>query len=267
MRIYPAAHYTMGGLWVDYNLMSHVPGLHVIGEPTSADHGANRLGASALHAGPAPTATSCMPYTIGNYLAQTSGHRPSPDRSRGGQVAKPRPRCAAASMGLLAVNGNAHRGLVPSSELGGMMWDEVRHGAQSQGRAWKSALRRSRSCGREFWRTTRCRAAERPQPDAREGRTRRRLPRVRPRSCVTTRWSARSRAAPTSARSTRPRRARPCATTTTTLPRRGLGAPGRRAGRRPDATKKSSTFENVSCRSGATSKGRRSRAIRALTPT
>jgi succinate dehydrogenase / fumarate reductase flavoprotein subunit len=51
MRIYPAVHYTMGGLWVDYNLMSNIPGLHVIGEANFADHGANRLGASALMQG------------------------------------------------------------------------------------------------------------------------------------------------------------------------------------------------------------------------
>ena len=52
MRIYPASHYTMGGLWVDYNLMSTIPGLHVLGEANFSDHGANRLGASRPHAGP-----------------------------------------------------------------------------------------------------------------------------------------------------------------------------------------------------------------------
>ena len=60
MRIYPAIHYTMGGLWVDYNLMSNVPGLHVLGEANFSDHGANRLGASALMQGLA-TATSSFP--------------------------------------------------------------------------------------------------------------------------------------------------------------------------------------------------------------
>jgi succinate dehydrogenase / fumarate reductase flavoprotein subunit len=68
MRIYPAVHYTMGGLWVDYNLMSNVPGLHVIGEANFSDHGANRLGASALMQGLAD-GYFVLPYTIGNYLA------------------------------------------------------------------------------------------------------------------------------------------------------------------------------------------------------
>jgi len=68
MRIYPAVHYTMGGTWVDYNLMSTVPGLHVIGEANFSDHGANRLGASALMQGLAD-GYFVLPYTIGNYLA------------------------------------------------------------------------------------------------------------------------------------------------------------------------------------------------------
>ncbi len=68
MRIYPASHYTMGGLWVDYNLMSTIPGLHVLGEANFSDHGANRLGASALMQGLAD-GFFVIPYTIGNYLA------------------------------------------------------------------------------------------------------------------------------------------------------------------------------------------------------
>jgi succinate dehydrogenase / fumarate reductase flavoprotein subunit len=70
MRIYPAPHYTMGGLWVDYNLMSTVPGLFVIGEANFADHGANRLGASSLMQGLAD-GYFILPYTIGHYLATT----------------------------------------------------------------------------------------------------------------------------------------------------------------------------------------------------
>ena len=68
MKIYPAVHYTMGGLWVDYNLMSTVPGLHVLGEANFSDHGANRLGASALMQGLAD-GYFILPYTIGNYLS------------------------------------------------------------------------------------------------------------------------------------------------------------------------------------------------------
>src|SRR5207302_8063945 len=68
MRIYPAVNYTMGGLWVDYNLMSNVPGLHVIGEANFSDHGANRLGASALMQGLAD-GYFVLPYTLGHYFA------------------------------------------------------------------------------------------------------------------------------------------------------------------------------------------------------
>jgi succinate dehydrogenase / fumarate reductase flavoprotein subunit len=74
MRIYPAVHYTMGGLWVDYNLMSTIPGLFVLGEANFSDHGANRLGASALMQGLAD-GYFVLPYTIGDYLA---GARPPP---------------------------------------------------------------------------------------------------------------------------------------------------------------------------------------------
>lgn len=70
MMIYPAVHYTMGGLWVDYNLMSTIPGLHVLGEANFSDHGANRLGASALMQGLAD-GYFVIPYTLGNYLAST----------------------------------------------------------------------------------------------------------------------------------------------------------------------------------------------------
>ena len=72
MRIYPAVHYTMGGLWVDYNLMCTIPGLFVLGEANFSDHGANRLGASALMQGLAD-GYFIIPYTIGNYLAAGSG--------------------------------------------------------------------------------------------------------------------------------------------------------------------------------------------------
>src|SRR5205823_11352300 len=68
MRIYPAVHYVMGGLWVDYNLMSTIPGLHVAGEANFSDHGANRLGASALMQGLAD-GYFILPVTIGDYLA------------------------------------------------------------------------------------------------------------------------------------------------------------------------------------------------------
>jgi succinate dehydrogenase / fumarate reductase, flavoprotein subunit len=76
MRIYPASHYTMGGLWVDYELMTTVPGLYCAGEANFSDHGANRLGASALMQGLAD-GYFVLPYTVGNYLAPLLG-RPTP---------------------------------------------------------------------------------------------------------------------------------------------------------------------------------------------
>ena len=76
MTIYPAVHYTMGGLWVDYNLMSNIPGLFVIGEANFSDHGANRLGASALMQGLAD-GYFVLPYTIGQYLLIKPEDRPS----------------------------------------------------------------------------------------------------------------------------------------------------------------------------------------------
>src|SRR5712691_792043 len=78
MRSYPATHYTMGGLWVDYNLMTTIPGLHVIGEANFSDHGANRLGASALMQGLAD-GYFVLPYTLPNYLAGQIGKRPPTD--------------------------------------------------------------------------------------------------------------------------------------------------------------------------------------------
>jgi len=80
MRIYPAPHYTMGGLWVDYNLMSTVPGLFVLGEANFSDHGANRLGASALMQGLAD-GYFIAPYTLGNYLAQAGPSAVAPDHA------------------------------------------------------------------------------------------------------------------------------------------------------------------------------------------
>ncbi|MEZ4582205.1 MAG: FAD-binding protein [Caldilineaceae bacterium] len=80
MRIYPASHYTMGGLWVDYNLESTIPGLFVIGEANFSDHGANRLGASALMQGLAD-GYFVLPYTLGNYLANVKLDKVTPTQA------------------------------------------------------------------------------------------------------------------------------------------------------------------------------------------
>src|SRR5579872_6368130 len=86
MRIYPAIHYTMGGLWVDYNLMSNLPGLHVLGEANFSDHGANRLGASALMQGLAD-GYFVIPYTLGHYLASSALPKVTTDHAAFGEAA------------------------------------------------------------------------------------------------------------------------------------------------------------------------------------
>ena len=119
MRIYPATHYTMGGLWVDYNLMTNVPGLYALGECNFSDHGANRLGASALMQGLAD-GYFVLPYTIGDYLAPKLGSAPVPtdDPAFGAAVAEvdDRTRGWLAKRGTKSVD-HYHR------ELGKIVWE------------------------------------------------------------------------------------------------------------------------------------------------
>jgi succinate dehydrogenase / fumarate reductase, flavoprotein subunit len=118
MRIYPAPHYTMGGLWVDYELASTVPGLFVLGEANFSDHGANRLGASALMQGLAD-GYFIVPYTLGAYLAGASLGRVSPDDAA---FVDARKETAARLDKLLAVGGQ-HSADYFHQELGKAMWD------------------------------------------------------------------------------------------------------------------------------------------------
>ena len=97
MRIYPAPHYTMGGLWVDYNLMSTIPGLFVAGEANFSDHGANRLGASALMQGLAD-GYFVAPRVVAAYLA-ANGNSPGDDRRRPTASPPPRTRSSSATTG------------------------------------------------------------------------------------------------------------------------------------------------------------------------
>jgi len=118
MKIYPAVHYTMGGLWVDYNLMTTVPGLYAAGECNFSDHGANRLGASALMQGLAD-GYFVLPYTIGDYLARTPYDKISTDHP---EFKKAEAAVNGRIKQLLSVNGNKtvdqfHK------ELGRIMWD------------------------------------------------------------------------------------------------------------------------------------------------
>jgi succinate dehydrogenase / fumarate reductase, flavoprotein subunit len=144
MRIYPAIHYTMGGLWVDYNLMSNVPGLHVLGEANFSDHGANRLGASALMQGLAD-GYFVIPYTIGHYLASTSLPRVSTDHD----AFKGATDCVQQRINrLLSVKGN--RGIREiHRELGQVMWDDV--GMERSDASLRRALTKIPQLREEFW--------------------------------------------------------------------------------------------------------------------
>ena len=145
MRIYPAVHYTMGGLWVDYNLMSTIPGLHVLGEANFSDHGANRLGASALMQGLAD-GYFIIPYTIGDYLASAKLEKVTTDH--------PEFRAAHDAVNtttnrLLGIRGKRtvdafHR------ELGQIMWEDC--GMARNAAGLKRALGRIPDLREEFWR-------------------------------------------------------------------------------------------------------------------
>jgi succinate dehydrogenase / fumarate reductase flavoprotein subunit len=118
MRIYPAVHYTMGGLWVDYNLMSTIPGLHVIGEANFSDHGANRLGASALMQGLAD-GYFVVPLTIGDYLATS---KPEPVTSEHSEVRETEAAVRDRTTRMLSIRG-ARSATSFHRELGKIMWE------------------------------------------------------------------------------------------------------------------------------------------------
>ncbi len=144
MRIYPAVHYTMGGLWVDYNLMSTIPGLFVLGEANFSDHGANRLGASALMQGLAD-GYFIIPYTIGNYL--TSEELPKIDTEHAA-FSQAEAEVDERVKKLLSIDGKKtvteiHR------ELGKIMWDYVGMSRTKEG--LKKALEEIPKLREEFW--------------------------------------------------------------------------------------------------------------------
>src|SRR4051795_11831818 len=148
MRIYPAVHYTMGGLWVDYNLMSTIPGLHVAGEANFSDHGANRLGASALMQGLAD-GYFIIPYTIGNYLATA---KPAKVTSDAPAVKEAVANASAITKKLL--NGSGKR-TVDSfhRELGKIVWDKC--GMARSAAGLKEALAQIPALREEYWKNVR----------------------------------------------------------------------------------------------------------------
>ena len=148
MRIYPASHYTMGGLWVDYNLMSTIPGLFVLGEANFSDHGANRLGASALMQGLAD-GYFIIPYTIGNYLATAKPATVAADAPAAKEAVA---NATAITKKLLNGNGNRtvdsfHR------ELGKIVWDNCGMGRNEAG--LKKALAQIPTLREDFWKNVR----------------------------------------------------------------------------------------------------------------
>jgi succinate dehydrogenase / fumarate reductase flavoprotein subunit len=145
MMIYPATHYTMGGLWVDYNLMTTVPGLYAIGEANFSDHGANRLGASALMQGLAD-GYFVLPYTIGDYLATDikTGAIPTntPEFEEAEKAVKER-------IDFFVNNKGTHSVDYFHKKLGKVMWDKVGMARNEQG--LKEAIQEIREIREDFW--------------------------------------------------------------------------------------------------------------------
>lgn len=144
MRIFPAVHYTMGGLWVDYNLMSNIPGLFVLGEANFSDHGANRLGASALMQGLAD-GYFVIPYTIGHYFASHKVARPASNHP---EFKKSEESVRGLTKRMLSIKGKRtttsfHR------ELGKLLWDEC--GMARSKESLERAIKRIPALRDEFW--------------------------------------------------------------------------------------------------------------------
>jgi succinate dehydrogenase / fumarate reductase flavoprotein subunit len=149
MMIYPAVHYTMGGLWVDYNLMTTVPGCYAIGEANFSDHGANRLGASALMQGLAD-GYFVLPYTIGDYLA---------DDIRTGKISTDLPEFVAAEKNIretlekLINNNGTNTVDYYHRELGKIMWNKV--GMARNEKGLKEAIAEIAALREDFWKNVR----------------------------------------------------------------------------------------------------------------
>ncbi len=144
MRMYPAPHYSMGGLWVDYNLQSNIPGLFVLGEANFSVHGANRLGASALMQGLAD-GYFVIPYTIGGYLA---GIKPGTVTTANPEFKKSTDDVNAYSKKLLSINGKKTVSEF-MRELGGLMWENC--GMARTEKSLKDNLKKIPALREEFW--------------------------------------------------------------------------------------------------------------------
>jgi succinate dehydrogenase / fumarate reductase flavoprotein subunit len=150
MRIFPAVHYTMGGLWVDYNLMSNIPGLHVLGEANFSDHGANRLGASALMQGLAD-GYFVIPYTLAHYIAGTSLEKVTTDHPA---FAEAEASVQAQISKLLTVGAKGKRTVTDYYRtVGKLMWDNVGMARNETG--LKSTIQSLDNLRHEFWENVR----------------------------------------------------------------------------------------------------------------
>jgi len=160
MQIYPAVHYTMGGLWVDYNLMTTIPGLYALGEANFSDHGANRLGASALMQGLAD-GYFVIPYTIGAYLS-TEVSRMSAEKEKPDSIDKIKTNHPAFEEAEKAVKERIEKllsikGSKPvdyfHKRLGKVMWDKCGMARDAEGLKW--AIEEIRKIREEFWKDVR----------------------------------------------------------------------------------------------------------------
>ncbi|PIY12742.1 MAG: succinate dehydrogenase flavoprotein subunit [Flavobacteriaceae bacterium CG_4_10_14_3_um_filter_33_47] len=145
MMIYPAAHYTMGGIWVDYNLMTTVPGLYAIGEANFSDHGANRLGASALMQGLAD-GYFVLPYTIGDYLSHDIRTGPIPTNSKEFDDAENQVK---SNLDKLINNNGTHSVDYFHKKLGKIMWNKC--GMARNAKELKEAISEIAELRAEFW--------------------------------------------------------------------------------------------------------------------
>ena len=145
MMIYPAVHYTMGGIWVDYNLMTSVPGLYAIGEANFSDHGANRLGASALMQGLAD-GYFVLPYTIGDYLSNDIRTGPISTESKEFEEAESKVK---EQLNSLVNNNGKHSVDYYHKKLGKIMWDECGMARTEEG--LKKAMEDIKNLRDDFW--------------------------------------------------------------------------------------------------------------------
>jgi succinate dehydrogenase / fumarate reductase flavoprotein subunit len=150
MRIYPAVHYTMGGLWVDYNLMTTIPGLHALGEANFSDHGANRLGASALMQGLAD-GYFVIPYTLGDYIANTKLEKVTTEHPAFAAAENDQKEMISKLMTIGKKSGGSGRKTVLEfyRELGHLMWDHVGMARNEAG--LKKVLKAIPALREEFW--------------------------------------------------------------------------------------------------------------------